>query len=60
MKTPATGGSALHAYSVTNKAGKSPATIFLSGGRLAEVDSADGNSVTFSNFNVPVDIEPPM
>lgn len=60
MKTPAAGGSPLHAYSVTNKAGKSPATIFLDGGRLVEIDSADGNSVKFSKFDVPVDIQPPM
>ena len=59
MKKAAGGGDPLHAYSVTNKAGKSPATIFLDGSRLVEVDSPDGSAVRFSKFNVPVDIEPP-
>jgi hypothetical protein len=58
-KTPATGGPALHAYSVVNEAGKSPATMFIDGGRLVEVDNTDGSSVKFSKFNDPVDIEPP-
>jgi hypothetical protein len=60
MKSPASGGAPLHAYSVTNKAGKSPATIFLDGGRVVEVDNTDGTCVQFSKFNVPVDIEPPI
>jgi len=58
-KSPGTGGPPLHAYQVTNEAGKSPATMFVDGGRLIEVDNADGTSVKFSNFNAPVDIEPP-
>ena len=58
-KTPATGGWALHAYSIVNEAGKSPSTVFIDGGRLVEVDNIDGSSVKFSKFNVPVDIEPP-
>jgi hypothetical protein len=59
MKTPAAGGGPLHAYSITNKAGKSPSTVFLDGGTLTEVDAADGTAVKFSKFNVPVDISPP-
>lgn len=60
MKAPAAGGPPLHAYGVTNKAGKSPATIFLDGGTLTEVDGSDGTAVKFSKFNVPVDISPPI
>lgn len=59
-KTPATGGAAVHAYSVANEAGKSPATVFIDGGQLVEVDGTDGNAVRFSKFNAPVDIEPPV
>jgi hypothetical protein len=61
MKVPLSGGAPLHAYTVTNKAGTSPATIFIDGGRVVEVDDArDATSMTFSKFNVPVDIKPPM
>lgn len=58
-KSPASGGPALHAYSISNEAGKSPSTIFLDGTRLVEADSTDGTSVRFSQFNDPIDIEPP-
>jgi hypothetical protein len=58
-KSPAAGGPALHAYSITNEAGKSPSTIFLDGTQLVEADTSDGTSVRFSKFNAPVDIEPP-
>ena len=60
MKVPSGGGGPLHAYSVTNKAGKSPSTIFLDGGTLTEIDGSDGTALKFSKFNVPVDISPPM
>jgi hypothetical protein len=60
LKAPITGGPPLHAYSVTNKAGKSPATLFLDGGLLVEIDNTDGTSVRFSKFGTPVDISPPM
>jgi len=60
MKSPNAGGSPLHAYSVTNKAGKSPATIFIDGGKVVEIDNTDGTSVTISKYNVPVDIQAPM
>jgi hypothetical protein len=60
MKSPAAGGRPLHAYTVINNAGKIPSTLFLDGGRLSEVDNADGSSVKFSKFDAPVDIEPPM
>jgi hypothetical protein len=61
MKSSLTGGAPMHAYSVTNKAGTSPATIFIDGGKVVEVDNAgDGTSITFSKFNAPVDIQPPM
>jgi hypothetical protein len=59
MKTPLSGGPPLHAYSMTNKAGKSPATVFIDGGVLKEVDNTDGSSVVFSKIGVPVDISPP-
>jgi hypothetical protein len=60
MKTPLSGGSPLHAYTMTNKAGQSPATVFLDGRTLKEVDNTDGSSVIFSKIGVPVDISPPM
>ncbi|HEV8020824.1 MAG TPA: hypothetical protein VGP41_06140 [Candidatus Lustribacter sp.] len=60
MKSPASGGPPLHAYTVTNEAGKSPSTMFLDGGRLVEVDNTDGTMVRFSKFNDPIDISPPM
>jgi hypothetical protein len=60
MKSPNSGGSPLHAYAVTNKAGKSPATIFIDGGKVVEIDNTDGTSVKISKYNVPVDIQPPM
>ena len=60
MKVPAGGGGPMHAYSMTNKAGKSPATAFVDGGTLTEIDNADGTAMKFSKFNVPVDISPPM
>jgi hypothetical protein len=60
MKVPLSGGSPQHAYTMTNKAGKSPATVFLDGGVLKEVDNTDGSSVVFSKIGVPVDIAPPM
>jgi hypothetical protein len=59
MKTPVSGGAPLHAYTMTNKAGKSPATVFLDGGVLKEVDNTDGSSVVFSKIGAPVDISPP-
>jgi hypothetical protein len=59
MQAPSAGGPALHAYRITNKTDKSPATVFLDGGRLVEVDNADGTSAQFSKFNAPVSIEPP-
>jgi hypothetical protein len=59
MKTPLSGGPPLHAYTMTNKAGKSPATVFLDGGTLKEVDNTDGSTAIFSKIGVPVDIEPP-
>jgi len=60
MKSPNSGGLPLHAYSVANKAGKSPATVFLDGGKVVEIDSTDGSNVKISKYNVPVDIQPPM
>lgn len=59
MKSPIGGGPPLHAYSVSSEAGKSPSTLFVDGGRLVEIDSADGTSARFSKFNDPVDISPP-
>jgi hypothetical protein len=59
MKTPNSGGPPLHAYSMTNKAGKSPATVFLDGGIVREIDSNDGTSMVISKIGVPVDISPP-
>jgi hypothetical protein len=59
MKAPLSGGPALHAYTMTNKAGKSPATAFVDGTVLKEIDNADGGTVTFSKIGVPVDISPP-
>jgi hypothetical protein len=59
MKVPASGGAPLHAYTVTNKAGKSPSTMFLDGSTFVEADTTDGSSIRFSKFNVPVDISPP-
>lgn len=60
MKVPASGGPPLHAYSVSNEAGKSPATVFIDGsGRFVEVDNTDGTTVRFSKFNDPADISPP-
>jgi hypothetical protein len=59
LKVPAGGGGPLHAYSVTNKAGKSPSTIFIDGGTMAEVDSSEGTVLKFSKFNAPVNISPP-
>jgi hypothetical protein len=59
MKLPGGGGRPLHAYSVTNKAGKSPSTVFLDRGTLVEVDGSDGTAVKFSKFNAPVEISPP-
>ncbi len=60
MRPPLAGGPPLHAYSVKNNAGTSPTTLFLDGGLLVEIDSADGTSAKFSKFNVPVAIEPPL
>jgi hypothetical protein len=60
MKVPTSGGPPLHAYTVTNEAGKSPATMFVDGGRLVEIDNTDGMTVRFSKFNDPIDISPPM
>jgi hypothetical protein len=60
MKSPDSGGSPLHAYSVANKAGNSPSTIFLDGGKVVEIDGDGGTSVKISKYNVPVDIQPPM
>jgi hypothetical protein len=60
MKSPSSGGSPLHAYAVSNKTGASPATIFIDGGKVVEIDSTDGTSVKISKYNVPVDIQPPM
>ena len=59
MKAPLSGGPPMHAYSVTNKAGKSPATIFVENGVLGEIDNTDGTSVKFTRYNQPVDIQPP-
>ncbi len=59
MKPPNTGGPPLHAYTMTNKAGKSPATVFIDGGVLKEIDNTDGSSVVFSKIGAPVDIAPP-
>jgi hypothetical protein len=44
---------------MTNKAGKSPATVFLDGGIVREIDSNDGTSMVISKIGVPVDISPP-
>jgi hypothetical protein len=60
MKSPLGGGPPMHAYSVTNKAGKSPDMIYVSGGMVAEVDTGDGSIVKLTNYNQPVDIHPPM
>jgi hypothetical protein len=59
MKSPLSGGPPMHAYTMTNKAGKSPSTVFLDGGVVKEIDNADGASVVFSKIGVPVDISPP-
>ena len=59
MKSP--DGVPLHAYMVRNKAGKSPATIYLDRrGTLVRIDNTDGTSVKFSKFNAHIDIQPPM
>ena len=60
MKAPASGGAPLHAYAVTNEAGKSPSTVFVDGGVLTEVDNSDGTYVRFSKINAPIDITPPI
>jgi len=59
MKTPLSGGAPMHAYTMTNKAGRSPATVFLDGGVVKEIDNNDGGTVVFSKIGVPVDISPP-
>jgi hypothetical protein len=58
MKSPE--GAPLHAYTVTNKAGKSPSTVFLdAGGALVRVENTDGTVVKFSRFNAIDPIVPP-
>ena len=58
MKSP--DGTPLHAYSVNNKAGKSPSTIYLdASGMLVRVETEDGSVVTFSKFNAIPPIVPP-
>ena len=58
MKSPE--GAPLHAYSITNKAGKSPSTVFLDGsGALVRVESTDGTVVKFSRYNAIDPIVPP-
>jgi hypothetical protein len=59
VKTPASGGAPMHAYSMMNKAGKSPATVFLDGSVVKEIDTNDGTSMVISKIGVPVDISPP-
>jgi hypothetical protein len=59
MKSPE--GTPLHAYAITNKAGKSPSTLFIDGsGRLVRVEGTDGMVVKFSKFNDVAPIEPPL
>jgi hypothetical protein len=58
-KVPLGGGSPMHAYTMTNKAGRSPSTVFLDGGVVKEIDNADTGTVIFSKIGVPVDISPP-
>jgi hypothetical protein len=58
MKSPA--GVPLHAYTVSNKAGNSPSTVYLdASGLLVRVESTDGTVVTFSKFNAVPPIDPP-
>ncbi len=59
MKTPSSGAPPMHAYSMTNKAGKSPSTVFLDGGIVKEIDTSDGTSMVVSKIGAPVDISPP-
>jgi hypothetical protein len=59
MKSP--DGVPLHAYTVTNKAGQSPSTVYVNAsGVLVRVDNTDGGVVTFSKFNAVPPIEPPI
>ncbi len=60
MKTPLSGAAPMHAYMMTNKAGKSPSTVFLDRGLVKEIDNADGTTVVITKIGVPVDISPPM
>ena len=58
MKSPE--GAPLHAYTITNKAGKSPSTVYLDGGgALERVESIDGTVVKFSRNNAIDPIVPP-
>lgn len=59
MKSPE--GTPLHAYTITNKAGKSPSTVYLDGsGTLVRVEGIDGTVVKFSRFNAIDPIVAPM
>jgi hypothetical protein len=53
-------GASLHGYTITNKAGTSPSTIYLNGSGLpVRVESSGGSVVRFSKFNAPLEIDPP-
>jgi hypothetical protein len=53
-------GATLHGYTISNKAGNSPSTIYLDGsGTLARVEANGGSVVRFSKFNAPLQIDPP-
>jgi hypothetical protein len=53
-------GATLHGYTITNKAGDSPSTVYLDGsGMLARVEGSGGSVVRFSKFNAPLQIDPP-
>jgi hypothetical protein len=59
MKSPE--GVPLHAYTVTDKAGRSPATLYLdSASKLVRVDTPDGGVVRFSKFDAIDPIVPPV
>ena len=60
LGTKSIDGATLHGYTIANKAGASPRTIYLDGsGNLARVESSSGGVVRFSKFNAPLDISPP-
>lgn len=59
LGTKAIDGSNLHAYTITNKAGTSPSTVYIDGGgMLARVENGTG-VVRFSKINAPLSIDPP-